>query len=83
MRSAPLILASTLIAGFASADQLALTPPMGWNSWNHFGAQVSDAVIRAQADAMVGSGMRSTSTTPGKASAMRKVSFTPTRSSRT
>ena len=59
MRSAPLILASTLIAGFASADQLALTPPMGWNSWNHFGAQVSDAVIRAQADAMVGSGMRS------------------------
>jgi alpha-galactosidase len=31
---------------------------MGWNSWNHFGGKVSDAVIRAQADAMVRSGMR-------------------------
>jgi alpha-galactosidase len=31
---------------------------MGWNSWNHFGDKVSDPVIRAQADAMVSSGMR-------------------------
>lgn len=31
---------------------------MGWNSWNHFHRNVTDAVIRAQADAMVSSGMR-------------------------
>ena len=31
---------------------------MGWNSWNHFHRQVDDATIRAQADAMVSSGMR-------------------------
>jgi len=31
---------------------------MGWNSWNHFGAKVSDADVRATADAMVASGMR-------------------------
>ena len=31
---------------------------MGWNSWNHFADKVSDSVIRAQADAMVSSGMR-------------------------
>ena len=37
---------------------LAATPPMGWNSWNHFAAKVDDATIRAQADAMVASGMR-------------------------
>ena len=37
---------------------LAMTPPMGWNSWNHFHRNVTDAVIRAQADAMVSSGMR-------------------------
>lgn len=37
---------------------LALTPPMGWNSWNHFGAKVTDADVRAAADAMVASGMR-------------------------
>ena len=37
---------------------VAATPPMGWNSWNHFAEKVSDAIIRAQADAMVSSGMR-------------------------
>jgi alpha-galactosidase len=52
-------LASALLATMASADPVAVTPPMGWNSWNHFAGKVSDAVIRAQADAMVSSGMRS------------------------
>jgi alpha-galactosidase len=31
---------------------------MGWNSWNHYAEKVNDATIRAQADAMVASGMR-------------------------
>jgi len=31
---------------------------MGWNSWNHFACNVSDSLIRGQADAMVASGMR-------------------------
>jgi alpha-galactosidase len=31
---------------------------MGWNSWNHFHNKVDDATIRAQAEAMVSSGMR-------------------------
>lgn len=38
--------------------QLAATPPMGWNSWNHFACKVTDAIIRAQANAMVASGMK-------------------------
>ena len=37
---------------------LAVHPPMGWNSWNHFRAKVDDASVRAQAEAMVSSGMR-------------------------
>ena len=37
---------------------LALTPPMGWNSWNHFGCNVSSALIRGVADAMAANGMR-------------------------
>ena len=41
-----------------SFDDLALTPPMGWNSWNYFGCNVSESMIRAQADAMVSSGMK-------------------------
>ncbi len=37
---------------------LALTPPMGWNSWNHFGCNVDERLIRETADAMVKSGMK-------------------------
>ncbi len=37
---------------------LALTPPMGWNSWNHFACDVSSRLVRETADAMVASGMR-------------------------
>ncbi|HVU64769.1 MAG TPA: NPCBM/NEW2 domain-containing protein [Phycisphaerales bacterium] len=36
---------------------VALTPPMGWNSWNVWGTAVDDAKVRAAADAMVGSGL--------------------------
>src|SRR5581483_4393725 len=37
---------------------LALTPPMGWNTWNKFGCNVSDELVRGMADAMVKSGMK-------------------------
>ena len=39
-------------------NKLARTPPMGWNSWNHFGCDVSGQLIRETADAMAKSGMR-------------------------
>jgi len=38
-------------------DKIALTPPMGWNSWNCWAAQVSDKNVRASAKAMVDSGL--------------------------
>ena len=38
-------------------DAVALTPPMGWNSWNCFAAAVDDAKVRSAADAMVRSGL--------------------------
>jgi alpha-galactosidase len=41
-----------------SGEQLAMTPPMGWNSWNAFGKNVSEQVIRETADAMVSSGLK-------------------------
>ncbi|MCQ2134618.1 MAG: glycoside hydrolase family 27 protein [Bacteroidales bacterium] len=37
---------------------LAPTPPMGWNSWNKFGCNVSENLIKDIADAMVSSGMK-------------------------
>jgi alpha-galactosidase len=38
-------------------DKIALTPPLGWNSWNCFAGAVDDGKIRAAADAMVRSGL--------------------------
>ena len=38
---------------------LAQTPPMGWNSWNHFGSNVDDSIVRAAADKLVSSGLSS------------------------
>lgn len=37
---------------------LALTPPMGWNSWNKFGSRINEELIRTTADALVSSGMK-------------------------
>jgi alpha-galactosidase len=39
-------------------DKIAVTPPMGWNSWNHFAERVDDSTIRTTADALVSTGMR-------------------------
>ncbi len=50
-----LLSASSLLA---QSPTLAATPPMGWNSWNHFNTHVTDADVRAAADALVASGMR-------------------------
>jgi alpha-galactosidase len=43
---------------YAQHKDIAPTPPMGWNSWNHFRGKVDDATIRSTANAMVASGMR-------------------------
>ena len=64
-----LALAANLFATAALADTtqevvnkapngLALTPPMGWNSWNKFACNVNEQTVRDTADAMVASGMR-------------------------
>ena len=39
--------------------KLALTPPMGWNSWNVWGTSVDAEKVRKAADAMVRSGLAS------------------------
>jgi alpha-galactosidase len=38
--------------------QVALTPPMGWNSWNFFFGKVTDKNIRDSADQIVATGMK-------------------------
>jgi alpha-galactosidase len=44
----------TIVGG---KDKLALTPPMGWNSWNAWGVGVDAEKVRSSADAMVKSGL--------------------------
>ena len=39
-------------------QSLALTPPMGWNSWNGFGKKVSETIIKEIADSIVSTGLR-------------------------
>jgi alpha-galactosidase len=63
--SASLPLAALAIAALASispasatAQQVAATPPMGWNSWNFFAEKVTDKDIRAAADQLVSTGMK-------------------------
>lgn len=62
------LLLFALIQGFSQGNNyvqnynkfegLALTPPMGWNSWNKFACNVDENMIRQMADAMVSSGMK-------------------------
>ena len=40
------------------SDTPALTPPMGWNSWNKYGGNVNAQLIKQMADALVSSGLR-------------------------
>lgn len=38
-------------------DGVALTPPMGWNSWGHFRCEIDEAIVRQTIDAMATNGM--------------------------
>ena len=69
MKIRPLILAAIVVASSCTASLfgqakpspsagLALTPPMGWNSWNKFACNVSEDMIKGMADGMVKSGMK-------------------------
>jgi len=52
------VFAVSLLAQSSVSANLALTPPMGWNTWNKFACNVSADLIKQAADAMVKSGMK-------------------------
>ena len=39
-------------------EQIARTPPMGWNSWNKFNCDINEHIVREIADAMASNGMK-------------------------
>lgn len=53
-----IVLLAAISASGQKFDGLALTPPMGWNSWNKFACDVNEQLIRETADATVSSGMK-------------------------
>src|ERR1700746_2820140 len=53
-----MIPASLWAQNTAPSANLALTPPMGWNSWNKFACNVSEDLIKGMADAVVQAGMK-------------------------
>ncbi|CAN6546488.1 unnamed protein product [Malus baccata var. baccata] len=42
---------------FLLANGVARTPPMGWNSWNHFQCNINEATVKTTADALVSTGL--------------------------
>ncbi|GMH85976.1 hypothetical protein TrST_g9964 [Triparma strigata] len=48
-----LVAASTILGVVANDNGLALTPPMGWRSWNLYGADVNQDLMISIMDAMV------------------------------
>jgi len=46
------------VQDYTKYQGLALTPPMGWNSWNKFACNVDENMIKQMADAMVSNGMK-------------------------
>jgi alpha-galactosidase len=58
--AALLMIAASLPAAAPAArsNGLALTPPLGWSSWNNFGEDIDEQLIVETIDAMVANGMR-------------------------
>ncbi|GIF22898.1 alpha-galactosidase [Actinoplanes tereljensis] len=69
MKLAKAVLAAVLVFGGVAAalpspaahaleNGVGRTPPMGWNSWNTFGCNINETLIRQMADSIVNSGLR-------------------------
>lgn len=43
--------------GYSLDNGMGLTPPMGWNSWNHFGCKINEELIKQTADVLVSTGL--------------------------
>jgi len=51
------VLALVLVFTFALDNGVGRTPPMGWNSWNHFGCNINENLIKQTADLIVSTGL--------------------------
>ena len=54
----PFLLLICIAGSGQKFEGIAPTPPMGWNSWNHFACNINEKIIRETADAMASNGMK-------------------------
>jgi len=52
------IILSLISLNFCLDNGLGLTPPMGFNTWNHFGCNISEEIIKNAAHALIKAGLR-------------------------
>jgi alpha-galactosidase len=52
-----LIVALLLLTVWTLDNGLGKTPPMGWNSWNHYGCNINETIVKESADMLVSSGL--------------------------
>jgi alpha-galactosidase len=57
MRSVGVVAVAMVCSVHGLDNGVATTPPMGWNSWNHFGCSVSADIMKATADRLVKLGL--------------------------
>lgn len=54
-----LVLSNLISTSYAQKfEGIALTPPMGWNSWNKFACDIDENLVKQIADAMAATGMK-------------------------
>lgn len=53
----PLAFLAAATVAHAADNGLALTPPMGWNTYNHFGCSPTEDIVLQSARALVDSGL--------------------------
>ena len=53
-----IILLSLRVLAQSDFDKLALTPPMGWNSWNTFRMDISEELIKETVDLFIEKGLK-------------------------
>jgi hypothetical protein len=52
------VVALVMILTANSLDNgLGRTPPLGWNSWNHFGCQINETIVKQTADLLISTGL--------------------------
>ena len=56
--AAALSVPAAMAAPSPSAPPGGSAPPMGWNSWNNFGCDINEQLIRDTADGLIASGMK-------------------------